>query len=309
MGAWGHDFVPSWLHDPARFAPGSRCGFRPFHQKMWKGEPLEGKNLLIWGEQGIGDEILFALMFDELIARCGQLFVECRPKLVPIFKRSFPKAVICSRDDPPDGRLLSGIDYQTPGGNLAWRLRRSESDFPAGRTSYLLPSRQSAYGWAGPAVGLSWATGHKDKQRDIQYPTFDALAPVLTVPGVQFINLCYTDEPGCEKLVNDAQLDQYENLDGVSALIKSLDLVIAGPNTVSILAAALGKPVWQFGTGCEWQEHEPNPVYHGGVRMGSNLWFPTIRRWERRDQYISWASLFKPMAAALRRRLQERKAA
>ena len=60
---------------------------------MWDGSPLKEKTLLIYTEQGIGDEIMFASCFEEIIEQIGECIVECDKRLIPIFTRSFPKAI------------------------------------------------------------------------------------------------------------------------------------------------------------------------------------------------------------------------
>ena len=55
-------------------------------------EPLAGKSVLVYAEQGLGDEIMFASCFEDLLAMAGRCIIECDPKLAPIFARSFPRA-------------------------------------------------------------------------------------------------------------------------------------------------------------------------------------------------------------------------
>ena len=67
---------------------------RLFPFPRWRGSPLDGKSLLVYSEQGIGDEIMFASCLDDVITQAGRCVVECSPKLAPLFARSFPRATV-----------------------------------------------------------------------------------------------------------------------------------------------------------------------------------------------------------------------
>ena len=107
---------------------------------IWNGESPAGKTILLWGEQGVGDEILFASMFPEIIDAAGHCIIECDARLAPLFARSFPTAetipkrasLLHPRATEPD------IDFQIAAGSLARLLRPSLDSFPA-RDSFLIP--------------------------------------------------------------------------------------------------------------------------------------------------------------------------
>jgi len=126
----------------ARFAEGigSNVWAYPYPFPRWQGEPLAGKTLLLHGEQGLGDEIMFASIYPELIAEAGQVIICCQPHLAALFRDSFPGAhVQAQMRADADGWTrrpadwLAGaprIDYQIPFASLGRLRRRTLADFP-----------------------------------------------------------------------------------------------------------------------------------------------------------------------------------
>lgn len=106
--------------------------------------------------------------------------------------------------------------------------------------------------WSGgPLVGLSWRSGLATYARDEHYLRVQDLEMVLESTDLQFINLQYDDcadelaylekrYPG--RVINFPDLDQYNDLEGVAALMSCLDLIVAPATTVVELAGALGRP-------------------------------------------------------------------
>ena len=100
---------------------GRRGCARSYPQPRWNGESLAGRTILVHGEQGIGDEILFGSCLPDLIDRAGHCVVVCDPRLEPLFKRSFPQATVhgyARRQDRVGMPLAERIDVQIPIGSL-----------------------------------------------------------------------------------------------------------------------------------------------------------------------------------------------
>src|SRR5262249_57648335 len=97
--------------------------------------------LLIWGEQGLGDEILHASMIPDLIARTPSIVLEAEPRLVPLFARSFPAVRVI----PVQAELYAGpIVAQEPLGGLGRTFRTGWDDFPRREQGYLAPDAARA---------------------------------------------------------------------------------------------------------------------------------------------------------------------
>lgn len=243
----------------------------------WRGEPLAGRRLLVWNEQGVGDEMLFASCLDALETAGGPVVVECDHRLVPLFQRSFPWAEV-RRERPGDG----GADLHIAAGSLPALFRRSLGQFPV-RTAYLTPDDGLRAEWRrridalGPGlkVGIGWRSQITDAHRRSAYTRLDAWGPVLTAPGIVAVNLQYDDCAAEIAAAEDrfgvtihrwADLDLKDDFESVAALIANLDLVIVPATASGELAGAVGTPVWRIG-GKDWT--------HLGA--GVRPWFPTMR--------------------------------
>ncbi|CAO3409546.1 tetratricopeptide repeat protein [Azospirillum largimobile] len=251
----------------------------------WEGGPLAGKRLLVWREQGVGDEILFASCYPSLIARAGHVVIECDRRLVPLFARSFPMATVREQSVDGAGRELiepPDCDLQIPAGDLPHRLRESLSTFePHG--PWLVPDPALVDGWRerlavlGPGlrVGIGWRSQVMTSDRKAAYVMLEHWGPVFAIPGVVFVNLQYGD---CEAELAAAEerfgvrihrwddLDLKDDFDGAAALTANLDLVISPAMSAGELAGALGVPVWRFGHR-DWTQ----------LGTGIRPWFPTMR--------------------------------
>ena len=109
-------------------------------------------------------------------------------------------------------------------------------------------------------IGLCWRSSLRSTLRDANYAPLSDWAPILTLPGLRFINLQYDD---CEAELADAEhrfgitihrppLDLKNDLDGAAALTAALDLVISAGTSVAEMAGAPGLPVWRIGRAGDW---------------------------------------------------------
>ena len=118
------NFKQAWETYEARWL-GQSERFDAFTQPVWSGGPLKGKTLLVWGEQGVGDEVSFAAMVPELMAAGANVILECDKRLIPLFERSFTGVECIPRENPPVADALKpGIDIQASCGSLGRWLRR-----------------------------------------------------------------------------------------------------------------------------------------------------------------------------------------
>ncbi|WP_376959930.1 tetratricopeptide repeat protein [Azospirillum sp. A26] len=289
------------------------AAFRRPGAPLWDGGPLSGKRLLVWREQGIGDELMFAQRLPELIARAdhdgGHVVVECDPRFVPLFARSFPRATVRPAPAPP-GEPSSDIDAHAPIGSLSRRLGGTLPDFaalgaavgPALRADpaavEIWRRRLSGLG-DGLRVGVAWRSSQLDPDRMPDYTRIEDWRPVLTLPGLIPVNLQYGDCGAELAAARDAfgraphdfaDLDLRNDLDGTAALMSALDLVIAPATSTGELAGALGVPVWRLGRTGDWT----------ALGTGVRPWFPSMRLfWTGPGERV--ADLLPKVAADLER--------
>ena len=262
------DLDQGWAGYDSRFRARELAGAaRALGAPAWTGEDLSGRRLLVWREQGIGDEIMFAGCLPQVIARAASVTVECDRRLVPLFARSFPAATVLPAPADPEGPC-PGIDLHAAMGSLPRWLRRKPEEFPM-RSAFLVPDPDLVNFWRGRLdalgsslkVGIAWRSGLMTAERRRAYAALDQWGPVFGVPGIAFVNLQYGD---CAREIADAEvrfgmpihgwadLDLKDDLDAVAALMSGLDLVIAPASSVGELAGALGVPVWRFGGRGDW---------------------------------------------------------
>ncbi|MDH3438941.1 MAG: tetratricopeptide repeat protein, partial [Betaproteobacteria bacterium] len=83
---------------------------RPYAYPRWTGEPLTGRTILVWSEQGLGDEIMFASCLPQIVGAARRCVVECSPKLEALFRRSFPGPRIYAAE--PDRSIPEAIKVE-----------------------------------------------------------------------------------------------------------------------------------------------------------------------------------------------------
>jgi len=294
-------FREGWEHYEWRWAQVLKEHDQHFNIPRWQGEPLEGKRLLVWAEQGIGDHILFGSMLPDLVKLGGQIHYEIYERLDPLFERSFPTVKFFRRNSEgptQDGdqelfrQSWPASDLHIPMGSLGQFLRRSRKSFP-GTRSYLkadagqVTSKRQEYQQRFPGkhlIGLSWRGGI-DTSNDMQSRRIplSELARLATLGNVQFINLQYgdTEQERAEALAlglnihHDASVDPLKDMDAQASQLCALDAVLSVDNTTIHLAGALGVPTYAL--------LQLNPNWRWGLNEGPSYWFPSIHLVRNRE--------------------------
>ncbi len=252
---------------------------------VWQGEELTGRKLLVVGEQGLGDEFMFAGILPDLaraVGETGKLQICVDPRLVPLFQRSFPKAEVGTYDDrtlmDADGNKALRLvpfaggdnkpDLWVPMGSALQYYRKSLDDFP--REAFLTPDPARVAGFRarlaalpGRKVGLCWRSMMLGAKRAKYFSPLDFWGPVLETPGISFINLQYGD-CGAEIAHAEAKfgvtihqmegLDLRNDIDGSAALCAALDLVLSAPTAAAATAGSVGAEVWFVTAGRTWPQ-------------------------------------------------------
>lgn len=258
---------------------------------IWDG--TKNKTVLVYGEQGLGDEIMFASMLPDLL-KTNAVVLECHRRLATLFKKSFPEMPVYGtrEDQVVDWAYNHPIDYRMAIGSLGKFYRRSREAFAG--TPYLkadaLPKGDKF------RVGISWKGGGaklgRVQKRSIPLSWWKS---VLNIPEVEFVSLQYGNGKEEELDLMDAlgyrikRMDEYvEAVDyyETARLVKSCDLVISICTSVVHLAGALGVKCWVAvprWPAWRYQNSGPCPWYRS-VRLyrqpeaTQEAWFSVIAR-------------------------------
>jgi len=225
---------------------------------FWNNDKLSGKKIVFRREPGPSDEILYASIFNEVIADGCEVIIEADKRLTPLFARSFPKAEVVPRlENSPHPRLLQkDIDFQANFSDPFGNYRDHISKFPD-HGGYLIPNPEKVLFWKKylnkysdfPRIGISWGS----EGSPIWTTQLSQWEYILTQSNVHFFNLEYSDATedltwASEKLGANIHtpegLDLYNDLEGLAALISNLDLIITISNVNSLLGGALNIPTW-----------------------------------------------------------------
>lgn len=235
-----------------------RPGVEPkrYDLPLWGGDRSESRRLLLWGEQGIGDQVIYGSMIPDLLSSPLRLTLEVDRRLVPIYRRSFPQVSVVPRPASPAAGAGTH-DWQAPLASLGGWLRPSFESFPGRAFLEPDPARVSEYrrrlaGGRKAVVGVSWRSANQELG-SFKSTRLGDWAGIVGLPGILPVDLQYGDTASeRESLEREARvriehlpdLDLTEDLDALAALCAACDLVITVSNVTAHIAGAIGRPVW-----------------------------------------------------------------
>jgi Tfp pilus assembly protein PilF len=258
----------------------------------WDGTP--GKKVVIYGEQGIGDELMFASMLPDVM-KTNEVVIECHERLVTLFQKSFPGVTVYGTREEIDPQWVTNetADARLAIGSLGKFYRRARNAFPG--TPYMKAEPAIPRGDK-LRVGISW-TGGGAKASRVQKRSIPLAwwKPILNTQNVEFVSLQYTECAEEIEVMNalgyDIKvMDEYvkaHDYHETARLVKSCDLVISVATSVYHLAGALGVPAWvmvprnppwreQMSGGIPW--YRSVRVYRQPTEGTTDAWTPVIQR-------------------------------
>ena len=234
---------------------------RKFNQPKWNGEDIKGRKLLIWREQGLGDEIEFATCLTDVYELNLDVILECDPRLVDIYQRTFPTFHIRPESITVDYfPVADDFDIQCAVGSLPRLFRRDIKSFE--REIIPLKIKESAiqdfqarlskYSDK-KIIGICWRSGIFSIGRNLNYTALIDWQELLTQSNFQFVNLQYGE---CESELLEIEaslginilrwqdLDLKNDIENLFGLIKNLDAVVTVGTAVSSIAASCNVPTY-----------------------------------------------------------------
>ena len=291
MGKWGSawDLYPwRWSRSDAGWENPKLPLLADRFQRA-ENRPAE-RRVLVWAEQGVGDEIFHASMFAQAAEHFGSVTIQVDKRLLAVMERSVRGAVFIDKSVPVD---MDRFDVHLAHGDLGYFFRRNAQDFHYIEYRYLQPDVSRANTvlsdlktTASFLCGITWQSNNKrlGSKKSIE---LEQLLPILRNPALSFVNLQYGDtsdevaaftaKHGVE-IINCPSVDNFSDIDGHAALIAACDFVLTVSNSTAHLAGALGKKTLLMlsrGDGRLW--------YWANRDGDQSLWYPAIRIYEQRQ--------------------------
>jgi hypothetical protein len=246
---------------------------------QWKGQKVD--TLIVHGEQGIGDELMYLSLIHRIRDRARRMILEVTPRLVPLLRRSFSQLgceVYGSMDEvaanggmkveetkgahAADLSSVLDLSHITIGDDSAKPSIVSNASLPyvlgLGRTQvrspgYLLPDATRVNYWserlraeaAGrPVIGIAWEGGVRKTHKKVRNPPFEMWAPIVGDPRFYWVSVQYTHgETANKSMPGTVHYQQaIDDLDEQAALISALDVLVSVPQTAVHIAGALAMP-------------------------------------------------------------------
>jgi Flp pilus assembly protein TadD len=266
---------------------------------LWR--PTKKQRVLLWCEQGIGDEIMFASLISDLYSSSSKLIVMTDKRLIPLFRRSFPDDI----DFRPSNEVVSETEYdsQIPMGSVPLYFRQSIDSFKSSAQGWLCASSVKAKNLRSrllsndseTLIGISWhTTAHLSGAQNRLIP-LNQIAQMLHAPKVRLVSLQYGDFVNdVKKLSTDygikvaqiTEIDNMNDIDGLAALISACDRIVSIDNTTVHLAGALGKETKVLlPYACDWR---------WGQSSQDSYWYDSVQLY-RQTKIGDWEHVIKQL--------------
>ena len=249
----------------------------------------EKHNLLLWSEQGIGDQILFLRFLKDINLLTSKIYLEIDERLHPIIKRLNLDIEFYKKND--DMSTLN-IKSQLPIGDLGSFFLKEKSYFNEAQKSYIVSDKDKNKALQKKInsenklkCGISWISKNKEIGSNKSL-TLEALKPILSNPNIYFIDLQYNDtskeredfyKDNNIKINKIEEIDNFKDIDGITTLIDICDFIITISNSNAHISGALGKKTFLLlpkGKGSLWYWTSQNY---------KSVWYPSIQIIEQEE--------------------------
>lgn len=270
------NFSEGWKYYDYRFFQSS------FHERYNKKKLFlkreKVNKLIVWGEQGIGDQIYFLSYLINFSNFANEIVLELDPRIIPLFQRYIEKIkinniLLKSINEKP----VEVFDFHLPLGSVPAFVK--ENNYIFTKNEYYFVTNRNPIKNFFPKnnyknIGISWKTLNIDEEyRNI---SLDLLSPILDLKEINFFNLQFgkfnnlVEEYNKKKnnnIISIKEIDNTNNLEDLSNLILNLDAVVTIQNTTVHLAGALGKKTfllaakdsrWMWGLTDKISKHYPS---------------------------------------------------
>ena len=266
---------------------------RSFTQPPWQGEPLEGRPILLYAEEGFGDTLQFARYVPLVAERGGRVILDVQPGLRRLL-RNLPGVAHCMAQA---GEAMPAFAVHASLMSLPYLFRTTLDSIPPPVLSPEWPGLvlQPASKEGPLRVGLVWAGNPKHQRDSVRSIPLEQWRPLASIEGVSFTSLqkgpgeLQIEEHGaCFDFIGDSS--RIKDFVDTAAVIVDLDLVITVDSAVAHLAGTMGKPVWIL--------LDNTRDWRWGLESNKTPWYPSARLF-RQTVPTDWRGVIEEVAAAL----------
>lgn len=275
----------------------------------WKGE--HGARLIVHGEQGIGDEIMYASCLKDALGFTDDLALDCDAKLARVFRESFPRIKVYGTRRATDRHWVASFNptHSIAIGSLPVLFRRSQEAFDSASDHYLQPNRplcamyrtlflETACAEAtDEIIGIAWSGGTAETKEHLREIPVEAFAPLVEkYPKATFVSLQYREDAAEQIKLSSLPIQHHHWATGVgaayhhtAAAIAACDRVIATDTAVIHAAGAMGVQVdCLLSTPCMW--------VHGPWQKDRSAWYPSVKLHRKPDGY-DWSRYIRHLTS------------
>jgi Flp pilus assembly protein TadD len=291
-------FREAWPTFPARLEmPETRENLRPFPQPRWGGEPFAGRTLLVWGEQGYGDNLMAVRFLPRVKALGGRVILLSYAPILDLLRTAGGADVWLA-----EGEDLPPFDLQTPLLDLPALLDCGAEDLASSPSTLRVPPgytppvglRASLDVGSGPRVGLVWAGNPRHVEDRWRSLDPQLLAPLAGLEGIAWFSLQVPEAPP-PPLPNLVSLAPHlHSFTDTAWALERLDAVISVDTAVAHLAGCLARPVHLL--------LPFFPDWRWGLQGSRTPWYPTLTL-HRQSAAGAWGDVIASLAEVLPRSL------
>jgi hypothetical protein len=259
--------------------------------------------VLVWGEQGIGDQIIYGSLLPAIRQRTDKVTAMVDPRLIKIFKTSMPDIDFIANSDQVPAALH---DEQIPFASVGWSFINEKDDIQKyAARNFLQADPELVKKYREEAgldpnkltVGLSWVSA-AIKIGPHKSVNLEQLLPIMK-QDVNLVNLQYGSDKKAVDYFNQqhgtnivtTSVDLYKDIDGLAALCQMCDVIVAISSSTVHLAGALGRPVLLM---------DANKLWYWGNKDGDrSLWYPSIRIFPRDNMIAPWDNVIEQVTKAV----------
>jgi hypothetical protein len=242
-------------------------------EPRWNGD--KDKTIVIYGEQGLGDEILYASCIPDAIDISKKVYIDCDERLETLFKRSFPKAEVHGTRKQDNVEWLNGIsfDARCAIAGIPQFFRTTSKSFPG--TVFLVPDTEKVEMWKAmfkpwgkTVIGITTKGGTFRTNANGRILTEQDLQPLLKRKDIQLVSLDYSVERKIEGVKYFELASDAKDYDDTAALIAACDMVLGVNTTALHCSAAMGVKTWCLVPKYhQWRYAQPSMPWYRSMRL------------------------------------------